>query len=80
MKVFKKFINKLETGSKQEIYRYVFLTFLIGFLIGFCSGLSFREIRLNMLSSKKRIQAITEAKSLKNLFQEIPVATSYPKK
>lgn len=80
IKNLKQIISKLEKKPGRELMRISFFIFLISFLIGFSSGLFFRELRLNLLMTKQKMLQIEETKRMNNLLREFSQAKSFPQK
>lgn len=80
MKKIKKIAQELEGKPRQVIAKICLASFLISFLVGFSSGLVFRELRLNRLITKQEVQKIEEEKRLNTLFEKFSQTKPFQQK
>lgn len=69
-KKFSQIAKELEKKPSRLILKISLVTFLVGLLVGFSSGLFFRELRLNLLSARQRAQKNEENRQINNLFEK----------
>jgi len=80
LKKINKIVGEFEGKPRQIIIKISLVIFLSSFLIGFSSGLVFREFRLYLLSARQKVQKLEEGKRLNTIFQEFSQVKSLPRK
>ena len=80
MKKIKQLAGRLEEKSGQALVKITMVIFLFSLLVGFLSGLFFRELRLNLLEARQRAQKMEEERRLSTLSEKYSQIRLSPKK
>ncbi len=67
---FRQFAKQLEKEPPKKLAKLSLLFFLVSLLIGFSTGLFFRELRLNRLSERQKVQALEEDNAIRSAFEK----------